>query len=271
MAMSVNTNPGALFVLKFMRQTSVELSTVQNRVSTGLNVSSALDDASTFAVAQGLRGDLKGYTAVNQALGAAVGMAKVALAAATAISNKMQDIQAKLVQLSDESISAATRTTYNSDYTAMTAQLQTFIDNANYNGVNLLQTASTNQNVIANIDGSIVTIRSNDLETNILAAAPADAVAAQTSLAAGGDFVVYQTDVNNALAQLGADIKLVEGQNEFIKQIGEAAQEGLGSLVDADLSKESAALQGLQVKQQLGIQALSIANQAPGTLLGLFR
>ena len=80
-----------------------------NLGSTGLKVSSALDDASTFAVAQGLRGDIKGYNAVNQALGAAKGFANVALSAATSISNKMQDIKAKLVQLSDESISAATR------------------------------------------------------------------------------------------------------------------------------------------------------------------
>lgn len=271
MTTSVNTNPGALFVLKFMRATTVELNQVQNRVSTGLRVSSALDDASTFAVAQGLRGDLKGYTAVNQALGAAKGFAKVAIAAATAISNKMQDIKAKLVQLSDESIGAATRTTYNNDYEAMTAQLQTFIDNATYNGVNLLQAASTNQNVIANIDGTVVTIRFFDLEANILTTAPADAAAAQTSLAPGGDFDVYNTDVNDALAQLGADIKMLEGQDEFMKQISEAATEGLGALVDADLSKESAALQSLQVKQQLGVQALGIANQAPQVLLNLFR
>ncbi|MBI3451716.1 MAG: flagellin, partial [Rhodospirillales bacterium] len=178
MTSSVNTNTGALNALKFLRATSADLTTVQARVSTGLRVSSALDDASTFAVAQGIRGDIKGYTAVSQALGSAKGIAKVALSAATAISNKMQDIKAKLVQLSDQSVTGNTRTTYENDYAALTAQLQVFINNATYNAVNLLKSTSTDQKVVANIDGSTVTIRRNDLETSILAAAPASAAAA---------------------------------------------------------------------------------------------
>ena len=274
---SVNTNPGALYVLKHLRSTAEEMKTVQNRVSTGLRVSSALDDASTFAVAQGLRGDIKAYNAVSQALGAAKGIAKVALNAATQISNKMQDIQAKIVQLADESISVETRTTYQNDLRAMLEEVKTYIANATYNDVNLIAGPGVNsgdQTVIASIDGTAtVTIRANDLESTrstLEANYQYDAASAQSALTAGGDFGLFQIAVNNALANLGADIKALEGQDEFIKQVSEAATEGLGSLVDADMAKESAALQALQVRQQLAVQALAIANQAPQTLLRLF-
>ena len=271
---SVNTNVGALSVLKTLRATMFEMNTVQNRVSTGLRVSSALDDASVFAVAQGLRGDIKAYNAVSQALGAAKGMAKVALSATTQISNKMQDIQAKIVQLADESISVETRTTYQNDLRAMLEEIETYIKNATYNGVNLISAGATDQTVIASIDGTAtVTIRANNLEADrstLAANYQYDAASAQSALTAGGDFGLFQIAVNNALANLGADIKALEGQDEFIKQVSEAATEGLGSLVDADMAKESAALQALQVRQQLAVQALAIANQAPQTLLRLF-
>jgi len=274
---SVNTNVGALSVLKTLRATMFEMNTVQNRVSTGLRVSSALDDASVFAVAQGLRGDIKAYNAVSQALGAAKGMAKVALSATTQISNKMQDIQAKIVQLADESISVETRTTYQNDLRAMLEEVKTYIANATYNDVNLIAGPGVNsgdQTVIASIDGTAtVTIRANDLESTrstLEANYQYDAASAQSALTAGGDFGLFQIAVNNALANLGADIKALEGQDEFIKQVSEAATEGLGSLVDADMAKESAALQALQVRQQLAVQALAIANQTPQALLRLF-
>jgi len=251
---------------------------VQNRVSTGLRVSSALDDASVFAVAQGLRGDIKAYTAVSQALGAAKGMAKVALSAATQISTKMQDIQAKIVQLADQSISTETRETYKNDLKAMLEEVKTYIANATYNDVNLIAAEdvnSGNQTVIASIDGTAtVTIRANDLETTRSALESAvnsfDATSAQSALTSDGAFGAFQSAVNKALANLGADIKALEGQDEFIKQVSEAATEGLGSLVDADMAKESAALQALQVRQQLAVQALAIANQTPQALLRLF-
>jgi flagellin len=77
--------------------------------------------------------------------------------------------------------------------------------------------------------------------------------------------------VNSALSKLGAGAKRVEIVGVFIEKLTDAIEVGIGNLVDADLARESAKLQSLQVKQQLGLQALSIANQAPGTVLSLFR
>jgi flagellin len=71
--------------------------------------------------------------------------------------------------------------------------------------------------------------------------------------------------------QYGSDNKTVLGQVSFNKEKMDSLESGLGALVDADLAKESAKLQSLQIRQQLGTQSLSIANQAPQSLLSLFR
>jgi flagellin len=78
-------------------------------------------------------------------------------------------------------------------------------------------------------------------------------------------------NVNAALARLGSKSKQIGIQNEFIGKLIDTLNGGIGNLVDADLAKESAMLQSLQVKQQLGVQALAIANSAPGIAISLFR
>jgi flagellin len=104
-----------------------------------------------------------------------------------------------------------------------------------------------------------------------VAAAPTDAAGAQAALADGGDFDTVQTAISNALNQFGSDARYIDNQIAYNKDKADALEAGLGALIDADLAKESARLQSLQIRQQLGTQALSIANQAPQTLLSLFR
>src|SRR5215475_1983964 len=130
---SVVTNVGALMSQKFLRATGNELTMVQNRVSSGLRVSGSSDDASTFAVAEGLRADIKSYTAVSSALSGAKAVATVAVTAAEKISQRMEDIKAKIVQLSDESISSASRTSYSNDLTQMVAEVNKYLTSASYN------------------------------------------------------------------------------------------------------------------------------------------
>jgi flagellin len=269
MTTSVNTNVGALLSQKYLRYTAEEMNRVQNRVSSGLRVATVLDDASTFAVAAGIRADIKAYTAVASALQGAKAAATVAVAAGETISKRLEDVKGKIIQLADESISAASRTTYQNDLASMVAEINKYLDQAAYNGSNLLGTVggSANINVVANIDASILTLRDNQVG-NMSIGTITTAATAQTALSS---LATFKAALDGALANLGADIKQVEAQTEFIKQTGETVQIGLGALIDADLAKESAALQSLQVKQQLGVQALGIANQAPQALLGLFR
>jgi flagellin len=264
---SVNTNVGALLAQKFLRSTSAEMSITQNRVSSGLRVSTVTDDASSFAVAAGIRGDIKAYTAVAAALQGSVVAGKVAVTAGEVISNRIGDIKAKLIQLSDESLSTASRSTYNTDLTSMVAEVNNYLTQASYNGRNLLGSGGTNLVVVGSIDGAGVTIRNNDVSDLTLAtvSSNADAVTRLSTLTA------FKASLDTALANLGSDLTRIQSQTEFVKQQEETVKIGLGALVDADLAKESATLTSLQVRQQLGIQAVGIANQAPQALLGLFR
>jgi len=78
-------------------------------------------------------------------------------------------------------------------------------------------------------------------------------------------------NVNAALARLGTQSKALGIHTTFVSKLSDALETGIGNLVDADLARESARLQSLQVKQQLGIQALSIANQRPQAILSFFQ
>jgi flagellin len=267
---SVNTNVGALLAQKFLRSNAAEMSVTQNRVSSGLRVSTVTDDASTFAVASGVRGDIKAYTAVAAALQGSVVAGKVAVTAGEVISNRVGDIKAKLVQLSDESLSTASRETYQTDLDSMVSEVNDYLAQAEYNGRNLLGTSGSGSNlvVVGNIDGSSITVRNNDVADLDFGGDITDNAAAATAL---GDLATFKANLDTALANLGSDVLRVKSQTEFIKQTEETVKIGLGALVDADLAKESATLTSLQVRQQLGVQSIGIANGAPQTLLGLFR
>jgi flagellin len=265
---SVNTNVGALLAQKFLRSNAAEMSVTQNRVSSGLRVSTVTDDASTFAVAAGTRGDIKAYTAVAAALQGSVVAATVAVTSGELVSTRIGDIKAKLIQLSDESLSTASRSTYNTDLTSMVAEVNNYLAQASYNGRNLLGSGGSNLVVVGNIDGSGVTIRNNDVSDLAFAGTISSNATATSALST---LAVFKGVLDGALANLGADLTFVKSQTEFVKQQEETVKIGLGALVDADLAKESATLTSLQVRQQLGIQAVGIANQAPQNLLGLFR
>jgi flagellin len=92
-----------------------------------------------------------------------------------------------------------------------------------------------------------------------------DPTAASTTIQAALDSLI------TAQAKLGGQSKALDSQKDFLVKLGDNIDKGVGLLVDADLAKESARLQALQVKQQLGAQALSIANQGPQILLSFFR
>ncbi|HCO90644.1 MAG TPA: flagellin, partial [Alphaproteobacteria bacterium] len=130
---------------------------MSKQVQTGFRVADARDDASTFAVAQGLRADVQSFGAVQQGLNGAVGLAEVGLAGATAVSDLFQDIQSKLTQLADSSISTEQRSTYNADLQDLANQAKDLISQANFNGTNLLDN-TTAVNFIADVNGGTISV-----------------------------------------------------------------------------------------------------------------
>ena len=271
---SINTNPGVFVALRTLNSVNRDLDVTQNRVSTGLRVSGALDDASNFSIAQGIRGELKAIGAVTQGLNNAKGIGKVATAGATAVSDLLQSVRTKLTELSNEGITTAQRAILSDDFNQLLSQAANFIDNAVFNGVNLLDTAGTSVsvNTLSNLAGGTLTLTAQDLRTQVgslAAVSTGSASAAQAVLST--QYSNLESVVNTALGSLGAEVRALELQTSFLEQISDATEEGLGNIVDADLARESARLTALQVQQQLSIQTLGIANQRPQGLLGLFR
>ena len=269
---SINTNPAALVALRNLNATNLALGQTQDKVSTGLKVIGAKDDASSFAIAQGIRAELKGIGAVKQGLSNGQGVATVAISGTTEVSNLLADIKKKIIEGLNPANTSEQQVILNADFVGLIGQILTFVQNAEFNGRNILESGGSNVNIIADTSGGALTLRAQDLEGT--AFSPLNAQNLANASAASAALTVVNSaiaTVNTALGQLGADNRALTFQESFLSAISDATEEGLASIVDADLAKESAQLQSLQVKQQLAIQTLSIANATPQVILSLFR
>jgi flagellin len=273
---SVNTNLGSMVALQSLNRTSDQLSVVQKRVSTGFRVADAKDDGGAYAVAQSVRADVAGLTAANEQLGGTKGVLETTFAALSKVSEAMVKVRETMTRLADGTINDEQRTQYAAQYDALKTQIENFVADATYNGRTLLSTEATAGGgdivMTRNEAGGTFTVAAVDgASTLVIAAAPTDAAAAQAALQSGGDFETVESAVANALNKFGSDSNYVDSQIRYNKDKVDALEGGLGALVDADLAKESAKLQALQIRQQLGTQALSISNQSPQMLMSLFR
>jgi flagellin len=270
---SVNTNLGAMTALQSLNRTNDALATVQKRVSTGFRVADAKDDGGAFAVAQSVRGDVAGLTAANEQLGGLKGIVDVTLNGLGQVSKTMVEVRTVLTRLADGTINDAQRDQYEQQYTQLRTQLERFIDDATYNGRTLLSTdpAAGGGDIVTirNEQGTTLTLAAFDGATDfVVDAAPADATAAQTAIT--GNWTDINKVINDAMNRLGADARYIDSQIGYNRDKLDAIEGGLGALIDADIAKEAARLQALQIRQQLGTQTLSITNQAPQALISLF-
>jgi flagellin len=267
---SINTNVGALVALRNLSTTNALLEKTQDRVSTGYKVIGPKDDASTFSIAEGLRSDLKAFDAVQQSLSSGRGIVAAAIAGATSVSDLLSDIKKKVIEASNPANTSNQQSILAADFNSMLTQLNTFVTNAVYNGRNLISSASASVSITSTISGGQLTITNASALGGISTALTGGVANTSAALALLTTVNAQELVVGTALGTLGANAKNIEFLSTFTKTLADATTEGLGALVDADLAKESAQLQALQVKQQLGIQALAIANQRPQTLLSLF-
>jgi flagellin len=270
---SVNTNLAAMTALQSLNRTNDALGVVQKRVSTGYRVADAKDDGGAYAVAQTVRGDIAGLTAANEQLGGLKGIVDVTLQGLGQVSKTMVELRTVLTRLADGTINTEQRAQYEQQYTQLQTQVQRFIEDATYNGRTLLSTvvASGGGDIVSirNEAGTTLTLAAFDGATDfVVAAPPADATAAQGAIT--GNWTTVNQNINDALNRLGADARYVDAQISYNRDKLDALEGGLGALIDADLAKEAARLQALQIRQQLGTQTLSITNQAPQALISLF-
>ena len=276
MSNSVNTNRTAMLALQSLNQTNTELAGVQKRVSTGYRVSDARDDGGAYAVAQAVRSDVAGVIAVNEQLGGVKGILQTTFATLSQVSDTMRQARAALTRLADGAISSDQRKQYEEQYRQLSTQITQFINDGRYNGRTLLST-DTSAAVgggdllgIRNEDGGTFTISAtNGTALQLGTAIPTDYASAATFLTS--TFSTIENTIATALNKFGANMQYIENQMAYNSKKVDALNDGLGALVDADLAKESANLQALQTRQQLGVQTLSLANQGSQTLLSLFR
>jgi flagellin len=275
MALSVHTNTSAMIALQNLNKTNMEMTDVQNRINTGLKVSGAKENSSVFAVAQGMRSDVGALTSVSSSLDRAVSIGDVALAAGESISDLLIEMRQKATAAMDPSIDTFARQAYDADFKSLLDQVNVILSNAEFDGANLLNgTQTSGIEFLADADASrTLTLGAQDMSISGAIITLTSTASLGTATLAGDVVSAIQTsldNVNQALANLGSDVKKMEAHSAFVNKLMDSLTEGVGNLVDADMAKESARLQALQVKQQLGVQALSIANSEPQIILSLF-
>lgn len=278
---SILTNPSSLTALRNFGAIQRSLSTVQNRVSTGLRVTGAVADASNFAIAQGVRTEIRAIDAVIKGLNNAKGVATVGIAGATAVSDLMADIRKKITEAANPANSAQQQQILQNDYEELIAQFRQILENSSFNGENVvvenaiafnLAIGTPNDiNVLSNIDGGTLTVRGHHVDVSYARLNNEDVSTSANALTALGVWETEMDSIGQVLGQLGADMRALNLQTEFLESQRDAVEEGLGNIVDADLARESARLTSFQVQEQLAVQTLSLANQRPQTLLGLFQ
>jgi flagellin len=275
MSFSVNTNNGAALALQYLNQTQGQLDKTQSAINSGLKVASAKDDGAIYAIAQNQRGAVAGYQSVLNSINNGSSAIDVALSAGQSISDLLIQMKQKALAAADASLDTASRQALNANFTALRDQIATIVNNAVFNGFNLVNGSTNQVTALASSDGArrittaaqnmtlsgaIVTLRNtNTISTQARASTLIATI--QTSL----------SNVNSALAKLSSGAAKFSIQASFTMKLSDTLTAGIGNLVDANMASESAKLQSLQVKQQLGVQALSIANQSPQTILSLFR
>ena len=273
--LSVNTNAGALVALENLNNTSQQLANAQNVVSTGLAISSAKDNGAIWSIAQTERSTVSSLDAVKSSLQTGQSVIDVANSAGTTVSNLLTQMSEKALAASDTSLDTASRAALNNDFVALRNQITSTVQNATFNGVNLLDGSVTKITSLANAQGTSVltTLAQNlSLSSSIVTLSSTATISTVTAAASAISFVnASLQNVDNALATLGTASNALDTHLNFVSNLQDTLTTGIGNLVNADLAKESATLQALQTKQQLGIQALSIANSASSALLGLFR
>ena len=275
MAASINTNVAAMLAMQNLSRTQSDLTVTQNRISTGQKVATAKDNGAIFAIAQNQRGSSQALNAVRESLQRSQSTLDVAAAAGETISDLLNQMKEKALAAADTQLNASSRAAMNADFSSLRDQITKAVNNANFNGSNLIKSGATNIEALAEETGKTkITVMAQSLALGGTNVTVTGTTSVGTATVAGNALSLVNASIQNvslALAKLGTGSKALATHLNFVNKLQDAIDAGVGNIVDADLAKESAKIQALQTKQQLGFQALSIANQGPSSLLSLFR
>ncbi len=299
---SINTNIGSMAAIQNLANTNRDLMVSQKAISTGKKVADVADNGAIWVIANKMTSDVKSYDRVRESGERAGAILDTAIAAAESIMDRLNDLKGKALAATQPGLSTASLNALNADFTQLRDQITTTINNATFDGTNMILGTGTlpgtipangipsngaasaialgdasggNSITIEGIDlrlgGQTITLAANQQITNALTGTPPTLDPANSAAIALGAINTSIDRLGTQMARLGAGAKRFDVHLQFVSKLQDALNTGIGAITDADLSKESAKLQSLQVKQQLGVQALSIANSSTSTALSLFR
>src|ERR1700744_3891064 len=217
MGLSVHTNDAALIALQNLTHTREPLPDGQNRISTGLAINSAKDNAAVWAIAQGQRADIGSLTAVQSSLNRATSIADVASTAGASISDLLVQMKANVVAAMDPSIDTASRTAIDSAFKSELRQITSIIQNANFDGANILNGSVSQIKFIANADASgFITLSSQNMSLGgsiitVPSTASLTTVTFATTVLA--QLTTSISNTNEALGNLGSQSKEISNHN----------------------------------------------------------
>lgn len=293
---SILTNNAAMVALQNLKQINQNLASAQNEISTGKRISKAQDNSAMWAISKVMESDVSGFKAVSTSLALGESTVAVASTGAERITDLLKEIKEKVVAATGENVD---HSKIDADVSELKNQVTAIIKASQFNGTNLLNSptalldkdgnavtddagnavmlggditilASLDRDQTGSVTASNITVASVDFEDGLDLGTIDVTSADKADKSLAGIETLIQTAVDGAAA-LGASTKRIQAQSDFVSKIMDSMKSGIGAMVDADMEEASARLQALQVQQQLGVQALGIANKAPQTLLSLFR
>lgn len=282
MTFSVHSMASVNSALQHMAMLKSETAAVQDRIATGLKVGSASDNGTVWARAQVMRADNDSRRSALNSIDLGTGIVETALAAAEGISDLMVEMHGKLVAATDTTLDEQSWRSLMTDFIELGNQATRLAENASFNDTNLLESGGDDLSVLIGKDpGSTLSIAAEDLtdgggifDAGLAANLPQSDNAIVVTQPTAADVTAFEssmTDVTSAVSRLGVGLKSLEIQKELLVKQMDVTSAGIGNLVDADLGRESAKLQALQVREQLGIQALEVANRSPRVILSFFQ
>jgi flagellin len=278
MTLSVNTNNAAMTALQYLNKTNAKMEKTETAIATGQTVASAKDNGAVYAIAQNMRGEVSGYGAVETSLNTGMSVLDTATSAGESVSDLLIQMKEIALEAADTSLDSASRSALNEDFTALRDQITTVVNNASFNGVNMLNGTQSSSGIsaLASTDGTKISVATSSWSLGgtvmgSLGASTSIDGSASAALTAVDSVTTALENVDSKLATLSAGSKRFSVQLTFVQSLSDTLTSGIGNLVDADMSEESANLTSLQTKQQLGVQALSIANSSSSIVLSLFQ
>jgi flagellin len=273
--LSVNTNNGAMVALQTLKQTNSDLAKTQNAISTGLKVATAKDNGAIWAIANKMRSDVGAYDRVRESTDRAASILDTGIAAGESIMELLNEMKGKALAGSQAGLTASAQAALAADFAQLRDQITSIGANAVFDGANMIAAAPNNAVALGDAaGGNTITVTGVSLalaSTTITVTGTSAVDSAANATTALGLVTTSITNLGTQLATWGAGAKRLEVHKTFIGKLQDALNNGIGAIADADLAKESAKLQALQTKSQLGIQALSIANSSSQAALSLFR